>query len=412
MSSQQSVSAATGRASLTRLLARAAVRAVVAFLVLGGEPGRPPQSRPAAERRDCPRATGVYAPVTLQADVSSLSAQEREMHRALHRRRADHGWTLLAPGLRRPGYVALLHHGPSARRFAEINYGPWDRLNGDEPFIAGAGPKPPGANLYPRDMSKEEFEECDSRRQGRSVLLSCVDAAGDSRSSRTTTSSRPSSAARREAPRAGRRARRATRASRTTSNGAREGARHGRLPAERHAWMDMKDNALDLVIGPIETYEDKLYGYRASYEGYVLVKDPSGARGSRASLRSCRSLQNGLPVPDTYKAECRRHRSDLNAYDVVYYAGDCNAGRRPSPSTCRMTRRCSCEGDTTAAARERDAGEIRPASSCRSRSELIAPDQRKHITFDAFFADTMFHEVAHGLGIKNTVTATAPCARR
>jgi hypothetical protein len=34
---------------------------------------------------------------------------------------------------------------------------------------------------------------------------------------------------------------------------------------------------------------------------------------------------------------------------------------------------------------------------------LIDPSQRKHITFDAFFANTMFHEVAHGLGIKNTI---------
>ena len=46
----------------------------------------------------------------------------------------------------------------AARRFAEINYGPWDRLEGNAPFIPGVGPKPPGANFYPTDMTKEEFE--------------------------------------------------------------------------------------------------------------------------------------------------------------------------------------------------------------------------------------------------------------
>src|SRR4030095_15865969 len=111
-------------------------------------------------------------------------------------------------------------------------------------------------------------------------------------------------------------------------------------------------------------------------------------------------LQRGLPVPDAYKAETAGSDSDLNAYDVIYYAGDCNAGSKtiainlPNDEEVQLakgTRRLQLE----TAMRAKFDRILVPIAQ-----QLIAPDQRKHITFDAFFADTMFHEVAHGLGIK------------
>jgi len=108
-------------------------------------------------------------------------------------------------------------------------------------------------------------------------------------------------------------------------------------------------------------------------------------------------------VPDAYKAETPGTDSDLNAYDVVYYAGDCNAGSKtiainlPNDEQVQLakgTRRLQLKN----AMRAKFDAIMVPIAG-----ELIAPEQRKHVTFDAFFADTMFHEVAHGLGIKNTV---------
>jgi hypothetical protein len=114
-------------------------------------------------------------------------------------------------------------------------------------------------------------------------------------------------------------------------------------------------------------------------------------------------LQRGLPVPDAYKAETPGSDSELNAYDVVYYAGDCNAGAKtiainlPNDEEVQLkkgTRRLQLKN----AMRAKFDQILVPIAA-----QLIAEDQRKHVTFDAFFANTMFHEVAHGLGIKNTI---------
>ena len=291
---------------------------------------------------------------------------------------------------------------PAARRFAEINYGPWDRLNGDEPFIAGVGDKPLGANLYPRDISKEEFEKW--TQPGKEDLYSFVrrDAAGKL----TLVPYHVEFKA--ELERAAKLLEQAAALTEDASFAQYLKARAKALVTDDYRpsdmqWMDMKDNALDLVIGPIETYEDKLYGYRASYEGYVLVKDAEWSARLARFAEFLPQLQAGLPVPDAYKAEAAGSASDLNAYNVVYYAGDCNAGSKtiainlPNDEQVQLakgTRRLQLEN----AMRAKFDRILVPIAG-----QLIAPDQRKHITFDAFFADTMFHEVAHGLGIKNTI---------
>ncbi len=169
-------------------------------------------------------------------------------------------------------------------------------------------------------------------------------------------------------------------------------------------WMDMKNNPVDIVIGPIETYEDQLFGYKAACEAYVLIKDLAWSEklGKYADLLP--ELQKNLPVDDEYKREKPGTDSDLNAYDVIYYAGDCNAGSKtiainlPNDEEVQLkkgTRRLQLKN----AMRAKFDEILVPLADV-----LIVEDQRQHITFDAFFANTMFHEVAHGLGIKYTIT--------
>ncbi|MCB0445069.1 MAG: Zn-dependent hydrolase, partial [Gelidibacter sp.] len=169
------------------------------------------------------------------------------------------------------------------------------------------------------------------------------------------------------------------------------------------AWMDMKTNTLDVVIGPIETYEDKLFGNKASYEGYVLIKDQDWSERLARFSSYLPELQKGLPVDEAYKKETPGTDSDLNAYDVVYYAGDCNSGGKtiainlPNDEEVQLkkgTRRVQLKN----AMKAKFDKILMPIADI-----LIDPSQRQHITFDAFFQNTMFHEVAHGLGIKNTI---------
>ena len=165
----------------------------------------------------------------------------------------------------------------------------------------------------------------------------------------------------------------------------------------------MKDNRLDLVIGPIETYEDKLYGYKAAFEAYVLVKDLEWSKRLAKYAAMLPALQRGLPVPDAYKAETPGTDSDLNAYDVIYYAGDCNSGSKTIAINLPNDEQVQLEKGTRRLQLKNAMRAKFDSIMVPIAGELITPEQRSHVTFDAFFANTMFHEVAHGLGIKNTV---------
>jgi hypothetical protein len=161
-----------------------------------------------------------------------------------------------------------------------------------------------------------------------------------------------------------------------------------------------------VVIGPIETYEDQLYGSKTSFEAFVLVKDMAWSERLSRFAQYLPDLQRGLPVADEYKREMPGSDSDLNAYDAIYYAGDANAGSKtiainlPNDERVQLakgTRRLQLKN----AMRAKFDEILVPLADM-----LIAEDQRRHVTFDAFFANTMFHEVAHGLGVKNTLNGT------
>jgi len=133
------------------------------------------------------------------------------------------------------------------------------------------------------------------------------------------------------------------------------------------------------------------------------VKDKEWSQRLMKYIAMLPELQKGLPVADAYKKETPGTGSDLNAYDALYYAGDCNAGAKtiainlPNDEEVQLskgTRRLQLKN----AMRAKFDKIMVPIAD-----RLIAEDQRSHVTFDAFFANTMFHEVAHGLGIKNTI---------
>ncbi|GAB4195855.1 MAG: hypothetical protein Tsb002_28740 [Wenzhouxiangellaceae bacterium] len=372
------------------------------------------ESEPAAAAAAAPEAVtaeellisdarlNIYAPVKLTADLSHLSDNQRDMLGLLidASKIMDELFWRQAYGDRQAFLDAITKQ--PLRHFADINYGPWDRLNGDKPFIEGVGEKPLGARFYPADMSKAEFEAWDE--PAKNGLYSIVE-----RNQEGALHLHPYSMQYREELSAA--ATLLRQAADLADNQA--FANYLRLRAEAllsdeyqasdMAWMDMKDNPIELVIGPIETYEDQLYGYRAAFESYVLIKDLAWSERLARFAAYLPELQRNLPVADEYKTEIPGSDADLNAYDVVYYAGHSNAGSKtiainlPNDEQVQLakgTRRLQLKN----AMRAKFDQILVPISEL-----LIAEDQRQYITFDAFFANTMFHEVAHGLGIKNTL---------
>ncbi len=345
----------------------------------------------------------IYADFTLTADLSDLSDNQRQMIRILieaSRIMDDLFWRQSYGD----GYKAWLDSigNAEARRFAELNYGPWDRLDDEKPFISGIGAKPPGAQFYPADMSKQEFEE--AYLPGKKGQYSFV---------RRNTAGElvlvPYHVAyAEELGRAADLLRQAAKLAESSDFATYLKLRAAALISDEFQisdrfWMDVDDNQIDLVIGPIESYEDRLFGYRTAYESYVLVKDLDWSDRLSRFAAFLPDLQKGLPVADEYKWEMPGTDSDLGAYDVVYYAGHSNAGSKtiainlPNDEEVQLdkgTRRLQLKN----AMRAKFEKILEPIAA-----ELIDESQRKHITFDAFFANAMFHEVAHGLGIKNTI---------
>lgn len=360
------------------------------------------REQPASPAVEPPSRFEIYATVRLTADLSHLTEKQKKMVPLLIEasRIMDELFWLQAYGDKESLLESI--EDPRVKRFAEINYGPWDRLAGDRPFVEGAGPKPPGAQFYPEDMSKAEFEAWDQ--EGKDGLYTLV-----KRNKAGQLYLQPYSVAYRgpliavasllfEAA--------GLAEDREFANYLllrRAALLSDQFQRSDMAWMDMKNNAIELVIGPIESYEDQLFGYRTAYEAYVLIKDLEWSERLARFARYLPELQTGLPVPEAYKKEMPGSDADLNAYDVVYYAGHANAGGKtiainlPNDEEVQLakgSRRLQLKNAMLAKYNQI----LVPISDL-----LIAEDQRQHITFESFFGNTMFHEVAHGLGIKNTL---------
>jgi hypothetical protein len=345
----------------------------------------------------------IYYPVTLSADISHLSLEQKQMLAVLIEASEimDDLFWQQALGQDKTTFLSQIIDS-QVQNFAAINYGPWDRLNGDQAFLSDTNEKLLGAQFYPADMTKAEFEA--NNFEDKNGLYSMV-----RRDKNGQLVAIPySTYFAEELAMASQLLLKAASLAQDPSFAAYLNLRAEALltdnyQASDYAWMDMKTNPIELVYGPIETYEDQLFGYRAAFESYVLLKDLAWSERLSKYASFLPELQQGLPVEAKYKAQMPGANADLNAYDVIYYAGHSNAGSKtiainlPNDEEVQLkkgTRRLQLKN----AMQAKFDSILLPISK-----QLIVPEQRQHITFNAFFANTMFHEVAHGLGIKTVL---------
>jgi hypothetical protein len=343
-----------------------------------------------------------YVSVKLTSDISHLSVNEKEMLKLLFEasKQMDDIFWMQNLG-NKDEFLASLSD-PDVKKFAEINYGPWDEMDNLKPFVEGFGEKPAGAEFYPHDMTKEEFEKYADPNKASLYTIIRRNEKGD------LITLWYHEAFKKQVDQAAELLRKASKLSDDASF-----AKYLELRAEAlltdnyqpsdFAWLDVKNSNVDLVIGPIENYTDQLFGYKAAQEAYILIKDKVWSEKLSKYAAFLPQLQKELPVNPPYKQETPGADADLNAYDVVFYAGDCNmAGKTiainlPNDEEVQLkkgTRKLQLKN----AMRAKFDNILVPIAS-----QLIPEDQQANITFDAFFSNTMFHEVAHGLGIKNTI---------
>ena len=350
-----------------------------------------------------------YTTVALTADTTTLTAKERQIIPLLIQaaQAMDHIYWMQTYG-NRDSLMATVTDS-ATRQFIDVNYGPWDRLDNNTPFVPGVGPRPAGANLYPHDLTKEQFD---------SAVAKGPAARADSLKSQYTLIRRDSTgnlvaipyhvAFKAQNDTAVAKLREAAALADDAGLKRYLTLRADALATDNYqpsdlAWLDMKTNTIDVVIGPIESYEDGLSGYKTANEGFVLVKDKTWSKRLSRYASMLPALQRGLPVADAYKKETPGSNSDLNAYDAIYYAGDANAGAKTIAINLPNDEQVQLKKGT----RRLQLRNVMQAKFDKIMmpiaQELIATDQLPYLNFNAFFENTMFHEVAHGLGIKNTI---------
>lgn len=351
-----------------------------------------------------------YATVKLSSDISHLSENQKEMLKLLFEAAGimDEIFWMQNVGEKE----AFLNNieDPELKNYATINYGPWDELNNLAPFIEGFDAKSAGAEFYPHDMTKEEFEAFDHPDKTSLYTLIRRD---ENKNLKVVWYHEAYEELTKKA---------ADLLSRAAGLAEDEGfANYLNLRANAlltddyfdsdMAWLDMKNNLVDMVVGPIENYTDGLYGYKAAHEAYVLIKDVEWSAKLAKYATFLPQLQTELPVDPEYKKETPGSDVDLNAYDVVFYAGDCNMAGKTIAINLPNDEKVQLEKGTR---------KLQLKNAMRAKFDqilvpisdvLISEDQRKNITFDAFFSNTMFHEVSHGMGVKNTINGKGPARK-
>lgn len=358
--------------------------------------------------QDMKQRLAQFEEVTLTTDLSWLSENEREIIRILIQVSDimdDIFWT---QSYGDKDELFELIQNPYARQYAMIHYGPWDRLKANTAFVPGfPEEKPLGANFYPADMTREEFEAWDEptktslytliRRDGEGNLVAIP--YSEAYKQQHEEAARLMRKAAELAEDAGLKNYLLSRADALLSN---------EYQPSDFAWMAMKTSNIDFVVGPIENYEDRMFGYKAAHEAFILVKDLEWSAQLEKFNAMLPALQAALPVAPEYKAEEPGTDADMNVYYAIYYAGDCNAGTK----TIAINLPNDPHIHLTVGSRK-----LQLKNSMKAKFDkilvpitdiLIDESQRKHITFDAFFENTTFHEVAHGMGVKNTINGRGP----
>lgn len=289
-----------------------------------------------------------------------------------------------------------------AKECAMIHYGAWDRLDNNKPFLAGYGEKPAVCNYYPHDITAEEFDAFEDANKNSWYTVIRRNEDGSLKSVWYHEA---------YAEEIGRICALLEKAVTLAEDPGLKNYLEKRIEAFKTddylesdlAWMDMKDSKIDFVTGPIESYDDKFQETKASYESFILLKDEARSKDLAKFVAMLPALQKELPCAPEYKTFVPGTSSDLNVYDAVYYAGDCNAGSKTIAINLPNDERVHALKGTR---------RLQLRNSMKAKFDkilmpigqlIVTPEQQKYLNFDAFFWNVTFHEVAHGLGVKQTI---------
>ncbi|RMH76739.1 MAG: peptidase [Calditrichaeota bacterium] len=286
--------------------------------------------------------------------------------------------------------------------YFDINFGPFDRLEGDKPFINLDEPKPKGANYYPVDMTREEFEQWlethPEDREAFTGYFTVIRRKGDALvavpySEEYRELLEPAAKLLREA-------------AELTDNPSLKKYLTSRAEAflsndyfqSDMDWMDLRDHDLEVVIGPYEVYEDGLFNYKAAFEAFLTVVNHEDGRKLQKVGQFLDAMERRLPIPDEHKNFRRGKSSPIVVVDEVYTAGDTKAGVQTIAFNLPNDERVR---------EKKGSKKVMLKNVIRAKYEnisipimqrVLAEKDLQRVSADAFFYHVLLHEMVHGLG--------------
>jgi hypothetical protein len=367
---------------------------------------------------------GRFAPVEIRADVSRLPVRERQALAKL----AGAARVMDALFLRQvwAGNDAMLQElardaSPAGRErvlYFLLNKGPWSRLDGNRPFIAGAPRKPEGAHFYPADATKVEIQHWldalpAARRTEATGFFTTIRRDGGG----ALTAVPYSIEYQAELAHAAGLLREAARL--TTQQTLRRYL-DGRAAAflsndyfnSDVSWMEL-DGSIEPTIGPYEVYEDEWFNFKAAFQAFVTVRDEDETLKLASFSRHLQALENALPIDARYKNPNVGALTPIRVVNVILTAGHANSGVQTAafnlPNDERVVRE---RGTKSVMLKNVQAAKFRTVLKPIADIVLAPPDRRR-VSFEAFFSHILMHELMHGLGPHDiTVASRASTVRQ
>ncbi len=395
--------------------------ALVSVLVagLGGQLAGKEKGRKMSRQGTLAAKIKRFAPTVITADTSRLSPGDRKaltkiMEAAkildpLFLRQVWSGNAALQAKLESDKTPA----GRERLHYFRINNGPWSRLDGDEPFIEGVPKeKPLGANFYPEDMMKEEFETWAQglplEARERALGFFYIIRRDADRKLKVVPYSQeykefldPAAKLLREA------------AALTTNETLRnfltkraDAFASNDYYASDVAWMDL-DAPIDVTIGPYETYEDRLFSYKAAFEAYVTLRDEAETAKLAMFSHHLQDLENNLPIEARYRNPKLGAASPIRVVNEVFASGEGNSGVQTAAYNLPNDERVVQEkGSKRVMLKNVQEAKFKQTLVPISKVVLAPADQRD-VAFEPFFTHILAHELMHGLGPHNITVGGA-----
>ncbi len=353
-----------------------------------------------------------FAPTTLTDNISRLTPNDRKalvkiiaaakLYDQLYLRQIWSGNEALLKKLQGDKTLA----GGERLHYFMINKGPWSQLDSNEPFIQGVPARPPYANFYPDDITKDEFNAwlgtlSPAEKEKATGYFYVIRRAPNGKLKSVPYSEEyreflePAAKLLREA------------AALTTNPTLRDflNKRAAAFMSNDYydsdvAWMDL-DAPIDVTIGPYETYEDELFGYKAAFEAYVTLRDEAESAKLTKFSQYLQELEDHLPIEAKYRNPTLGAGSPMRVVNEVFSAGEGNSGVQTAAFNLPNDERVVKEkGSKRIMLKNVQDAKFNKTLIPISRV-VLDPTQQKDLAFDAFFTHILMHELMHGLGPHN-----------